>query len=218
MEPTSAILSAVSIANMIVLGILMYIFGKMYTKTKAQLPLGMIVVTGMLFLHNIIGATAYFSMEELFSQEIFPYMLGVGIAELAGLLIFLKITLDQIGGCRLKLSIYVDGSGGADSGYGYFVKETGESSYEKKPNITNNQAEYLAIITALKKFAGTDDELTIYSDSKNTVSQLNHEFAINNEQLRTLAQESWSLIAKFSKIELKWIPRNQNLAGKMLGS
>ena len=118
----------------------------------------------------------------------------------------------------MKLSIYVDGSGGADSGYGYFVKETGESSYEKKPNITNNQAEYLAIITALKKFAGTDDELTIYSDSKNTVSQLNHEFAINNEHLRTLAQESWSLIAKFSKIELKWIPRNQNLAGKMLGS
>ena len=26
--------------------------------------------------------------------------------------------------------------------YGYFVKETGESFYEKKPGITNNQAEY----------------------------------------------------------------------------
>ena len=34
MEPTSGILSAVSIANMAVLGILMYIFGKMYAKTK----------------------------------------------------------------------------------------------------------------------------------------------------------------------------------------
>ncbi len=94
MEPTSAILSAVSIANMAVLGILMYIFGKMYAKTKAQLPIGMIVVTVMLFLHNVIGAFAYFSMEQLFSPEIFPYMLGVGIAELAGLLIFLKITMD----------------------------------------------------------------------------------------------------------------------------
>ncbi len=94
MEPTSGILSAVSIANMAVLGILMYIFGKMYAKTKAQLPIGMIVVTVMLFLHNVIGAFAYFSMEQLFSPEIFPYMLGVGIAELAGLLIFLKITMD----------------------------------------------------------------------------------------------------------------------------
>lgn len=72
----------------------MYVFGKMYLKTKAQLPLGLIVVAGMLFLHNVIGSSAYFSMEQLFSNEIFPYMLGVGIAELAGLLIFLKISLD----------------------------------------------------------------------------------------------------------------------------
>jgi len=94
MEPTSLILSIVSIANMGILVILMAIFGKMYGKTRAQLPLGMIVVTVMLFLHNVIGAFAYFSMEMIFSSEIFPYMLGVGIAELAGLIIFLKITLD----------------------------------------------------------------------------------------------------------------------------
>ena len=94
MEPPSLILSIVSIANMGVLGILICNFGKMYAKTRAQLPLGMIVAAGMLFLHNIIGALAYFSMDQLFSHEIFPYMLGVGIAELAGLLIFMKITMD----------------------------------------------------------------------------------------------------------------------------
>jgi len=94
MEPTSAVLSGVSIVNMIVLGILMCVFGKMYVKTHAQMPLGMIVFSVMLFLHNIIGAYAYFSMADLFSHEIFPYLLGVHIAELAGILIFLKITLD----------------------------------------------------------------------------------------------------------------------------
>jgi hypothetical protein len=94
MESTSLILSIVSIANMGILGIIIAIFGRMYSKTRAQLPLGMIVVAGMLFLHNVIGGVAYFSMEMLFSNEIFPYMLGVGIAELAGLIIFLKITLD----------------------------------------------------------------------------------------------------------------------------
>ena len=94
MEPNSLVLSVVSIVNMMVLGILICIFGKMYVKTRAQLPLGMIVVASMLVLHNIIGAFAYFSMDQIFSYEIFPYMLGVGIAELGGLLIFLKITLD----------------------------------------------------------------------------------------------------------------------------
>ena len=94
MEPTSLVLSIVSMINMASLGILIAIFGNMYGKTRAQLPLGLIVVAGMLFLHNIIGAMAYFSMDQIFSHEIFPYMLGVGIAELGGLLIFLKITLD----------------------------------------------------------------------------------------------------------------------------
>ncbi len=79
---------------MVVLGILMVCFGKMYSKTKAQLPLGMIIFAGMLFLHNTIGAFAYFSMYEIFAHEVFPYMLGVTIAELAGVLILLKITLE----------------------------------------------------------------------------------------------------------------------------
>ena len=118
----------------------------------------------------------------------------------------------------MSLSIYVDGGGGDDSGFGFYVKETGESFYEKKPNITNNQAEYLAIISALKKFVESKKEIKIFSDSKNTVSQLNHDFAINNERLRTLAREAWELIAKNSKIPITWIPRKENLAGKMLGS
>ncbi|QDI88734.1 reverse transcriptase-like protein [Candidatus Nitrosopumilus sp. SW] len=118
----------------------------------------------------------------------------------------------------MGISVYVDGSGGSNGGYGFFVKETGESFYEKKPEITNNQAEYLAIISALKKFADSDEEITIYSDSKNTVNQLNHEFAINNEELRNLAREAWGVIGKFSNLSIVWIPRKENLAGKMLGS
>ena len=118
----------------------------------------------------------------------------------------------------MKISVYVDGSGGSDGGFGFFVKETGESFYEKKSDITNNQAEYMAIISALKKFVDTDNEITIFSDSKNTVNQLNHEFAINNEKLRDLARESWLIIGKFSNLSIVWIPRKENLAGKMLGS
>ena len=116
------------------------------------------------------------------------------------------------------VNVYVDGAGGEKSGYGYFIKDTGESFYEEKLGITNNQAEYFAIISALKKFQNSSDEIIIFSDSKNTVNQLNHEFAINNEQLRLLAQEAWSLIPKIPNLKIQWIPRKENLAGKMLGS
>jgi len=80
----------------------------------------------------------------------------------------------------MVVSVYVDGSGGSDSGYGFFVKETGESFYEKKAGITNNEAEYLAIIAALKKFVDSNEEITIYSDSKNTVSQLQKILYLNS--------------------------------------
>jgi ribonuclease HI len=118
----------------------------------------------------------------------------------------------------MSLNIYVDGSGGPNSGFGFFVKETGESFYKKESNITNNQAEYMAIIMVLKKFLDNDSEINIYSDSKNTVAQLNHEYAINSDQLRTLAMETWNLIGKYTNLKITWIPRNENLAGKMLGS
>ncbi len=83
----------VSGLNMIVLGVVMGVFVKMYQKTKAQLPLGMIFFAGLLFLHNIIGVYAYFSMMELYAAALLPYLLAVHIAEFAGILIFLKITL-----------------------------------------------------------------------------------------------------------------------------
>src|SRR2546425_13270109 len=91
----------------------------------------------------------------------------------------------------MVLSIFVDGSGGPEGGFGFFIKETGESFYKKEANIKNNQAEYMAIIGVLKKFRGFTDEMAIYNDSKNTGSQLNQEYAINNSQLRNLPMEAW---------------------------
>ncbi|MGI0008419.1 MAG: hypothetical protein ACRD92_02225 [Nitrosopumilaceae archaeon] len=83
----------VSGLNMIVLGVLIGVFAKIYQKTKAQLSLGMIFFAGLLFLHNIIGVYAYFSMMDLYATALLPYLLAVHIAEFAGILIFLKITL-----------------------------------------------------------------------------------------------------------------------------
>ncbi|CUR50942.1 conserved membrane protein of unknown function [Nitrosotalea devaniterrae] len=93
MEAIMTASTIVSGANMIALGVLMAVFAKMYSKTKAQLPLGMIFFAGLLFLHNVIGVYAYFTMMELYAVALLPYMLAVHVAELAGILIFLRITL-----------------------------------------------------------------------------------------------------------------------------
>ena len=93
MEPVMTASTVVSTANMIALGVLIGVFAKMYSKTKAQLPLGMIFFAGLLFLHNVIGVYAYFSMMELYAAALLPYLLAVHVAEFAGILILLRITL-----------------------------------------------------------------------------------------------------------------------------
>ena len=124
----------------------------------------------------------------------------------------------------MAVSIYVDGSGSPRGGFGWLVKETGESHYEKHDGVTNNQAEYMAILSAVRHArsgsgAPPYDDVVICSDSLNTVKQLNHEYAINNEVLRELAMQCWSEIAEFGgRLEVRWVRREENLAGKMLGS
>lgn len=94
MDPIMTVSTIVSGASMVALGILMGVFGKIYSKTKAQLPLGMIFFAGLLFLHNVITVYAYFSMMQLYAVALLPYLLAVYAAELAGILILLKITLE----------------------------------------------------------------------------------------------------------------------------
>ena len=93
MESIMTASTIVSGANMVSLGVLIGVFAKMYSRTKAQLPLGMIFFAGLLFLHNVIGVYAYFSMMELYAAALLPYLLAVHVAELAGILILLRITL-----------------------------------------------------------------------------------------------------------------------------
>jgi ribonuclease HI len=116
------------------------------------------------------------------------------------------------------VTIYVDGAGGDSSGYGYYVQETGESEYVDKPGLTNNQAEYSAVLAALERFAGSAGQLTILSDSQVVVRQINHEYAINDPALRGMAQTVWRLLPSHGNARIQWIPRRENLAGKMLGS
>ena len=118
----------------------------------------------------------------------------------------------------MVLHVYVDGSGSPYFRYGYLIDETGESHIEYHEGISNNEAEYLAIITALNNVINKDNQIVILSDSQLVVNQINHKYGINNENLRKLATQVWVLEKKFYKFELHWLRRSENKAGKMLGS
>jgi ribonuclease HI len=98
------------------------------------------------------------------------------------------------------------------------MDETGESHMEHREGISNNEAEYLAIITALNNAVNKDSQVVLLSDSQLVVNQITHKYGINNENLRKLAVQVWVLEKKFEKFEIQWLRRSENKAGKMLGS
>ncbi len=82
----------IAIANMVVFSILIATFARMYSKTKSQIHAGMIFFVGMLFLDNAINVFTYFVMFDLYQVALLPFVLVVRIIQLAGSLVFLKIT------------------------------------------------------------------------------------------------------------------------------
>ena len=85
--------SIVSMANMAILIALLAVYGRIYSKTRATFTIGLMVFAGMLMLHNVLAVYAYFAMAPLYSDELLPYFAAIHVAELAGLLALLKVTV-----------------------------------------------------------------------------------------------------------------------------
>ena len=86
---------------------------------------------------------------------------------------------------------------------------------------TNNQAEYLAVIEALKKIVEIPDnnpEVHCLLDSELVVEQLNQRYKLKNEGLKPLFWEIRELVMKLGgKIQFEYISRNKNkLADKLV--
>jgi hypothetical protein len=85
--------SIVSMANMAILIALLAMYTKIYSKTRATFTIGLVVFAGMLMLHNGIAVYGYFAMAPLYSDELLLYFAGIHVAELAGLMALLKVTV-----------------------------------------------------------------------------------------------------------------------------
>jgi ribonuclease HI len=82
-------------------------------------------------------------------------------------------------------------------------------SEKLKGNLTNNVAEYRALIKALelaKKY--TKDELTCFLDSELVVKQMLGEYSVNDKKLIPLFLTVQKLQENFNKINYKHVPRS----------
>lgn len=123
-----------------------------------------------------------------------------------------------------KIIIYTDGGSRGNPGLAaigaVFCNEKGDVIKEYSEQIgqaTNNEAEYQAVIFALKKFKAlfgnklaSQSEIEIRSDSELLVKQLNGEYKILEPTIQSLFLQVWNLRLDFKKVKFKLIPREKN--------
>jgi ribonuclease HI len=107
---------------------------------------------------------------------------------------------------------YVDGSGWNGKRSAFCVKSGDfQDISEFTEPLTNNDMEYGAVIMALMLCRDGD---TIYSDSQLVVNQVVNNWKVNALNLKEKNKLAKQLL-KERDAKLVWIPREQNLAGKV---
>lgn len=121
-----------------------------------------------------------------------------------------------------RIKLYFDGAcepvnPGGHGTYGFVVREGDEivkkgSGYlGKGDNMTNNVAEYTAMIEGLKYLRDNyaDRKIMVYGDSQLAIRQMTGRYAVRSERIRPLWKEAKD-IAKEMNISYQWVPREQN--------
>ncbi len=124
-----------------------------------------------------------------------------------------------------KIIIYTDGGSRRNPGPGatgvVFCNEKGgifkKYSQYLGENFTNNEAEYQAVIFALKKFKSLfgkklakNSEIELRSDSELLIKQLRGEYKILEPKIQPLFIAVWNLKLDFKKVKFTLISREKN--------
>ena len=107
-------------------------------------------------------------------------------------------------------------------GYGSFnIREKGQdwfifkkSREEYGDNLTSNQAEYMALISACKnakKMIGTSLNLKIIGDSMLVLKQATGEWKVKKEKLKDLNKELKRLLTSFNSFNVEHRPREYSV-------
>jgi ribonuclease HI len=117
-----------------------------------------------------------------------------------------------------KLIIYSDGGARGNPGpaaAGVAITDIQEKTIARISKylgkMTNNQAEYHALILGLQKAKALGaKEVDCFLDSELLVRQLNHKYKIKDKDLVPLFIKIWNLTFDFKKIKFYYITRKRN--------
>ncbi|MDQ5976561.1 MAG: ribonuclease [Patescibacteria group bacterium] len=119
-----------------------------------------------------------------------------------------------------KIILYTDGGSRGNPGpsaLGVYIETLGKGYGEFLGDKTNNEAEYSAIVSALKKVKSLIGKerakkasVEVRMDSELACKQLNHEYKIENAKLQPLFLEVWNLTLDFGEVVFVHVPRERN--------
>jgi ribonuclease HI len=128
-------------------------------------------------------------------------------------------------GAEHKILVHTDGGargnpGPAALGVTLEGEPIGVKGYGEYLGVkTNNEAEYEAVVYALKKIKQLigravvkKTRVEVHADSELVVKQLNGEYKIENEKLQPLWLKIWNEKLEFASVTFRHIPREQNAA------
>jgi ribonuclease HI len=126
-----------------------------------------------------------------------------------------------------QFTIVFDGGSRGNPGHGYgsykILGPTGELAHEELNfdylgnRVTNNQAEYLSLISALERLAQllgektSNAEVVVRGDSQLVINQLLGSWRVKNAELQPLHQRARELLRKFSRSQLLWHDRSHSV-------
>jgi ribonuclease HI len=118
------------------------------------------------------------------------------------------------------IRVFVDGAGarldGKGSAYAFFRPDTGEKQVIREDGLTNNQAEYRGIILVLETFPNAST-VEVRTDSQVVCAQLNGQYKVRDPKLALLLETVKDVIQRKNlAVQFLWVPRAENLAGKLL--
>lgn len=116
------------------------------------------------------------------------------------------------------LTIHTDGAARGNPGpaaFAFTIARAGAPLIEEKGclgTMTNNQAEYIALVRALEHATrlGTHHPLRVLSDSELMVKQMRGEYKVKDEGLRTLYEQARELWDRFDDATIRHIRRAEN--------
>lgn len=121
--------------------------------------------------------------------------------------------------------VYTDGASRSNPGHAgigvHFIFPDGKTKNIKQyiGKKTNNEAEYLAVITALQTADKQNwKNIHIFADSQLIVKQINGEYKVKNANLIPLYNKAKSLICTLSNFKISYIPRTKNKTADALAN